>query len=181
MKTNINNIYKPFLALVFLVLASCGTMQETGEDLVSDSQEARATLVANHPEVSNLFNQSIGYAIFPNAGKGAYIIGGASGNGTVYQNGNLIGYADMKQVDIGLQAGGKAFVEILFFENQQALDEFKQGGYELSANASAVILEKGISREINFEDGVAVVTMPKAGAMAGISVGGQRFEFHPAQ
>ena len=179
MKTNINNIFKPFVALVFLVVASCGTMEKTGEDLVTDSQNTRATVVANHPEVGELFNEAVGYAIFPNAGKGAYIIGGASGNGTVYQNGNLIGYADMKQVDIGLQAGGKAFVEILFFENQQALDDFKNGEYELSANASAVILEKGISKEINFEEGVAVVTMPKAGAMAGISVGGQKFEFRP--
>lgn len=181
MKTNFNNFYTPVLAFIFLVITSCGTSQSTGDDLVADSQSARANVVANHPNVSNLFNQAVGYAIFPNAGKGAYIIGGASGNGTVYQNGKLIGYADMKQIDIGLQAGGKAFVEILFFESQEALDEFKQGSYELSANASAVILEEGVSAEVDFEDGVAIVTMPKAGAMAGISVGGQRFEFHPVQ
>lgn len=175
------NIYASLFALVFLVFASCGSASKTGEDLLSDAREERRTIQQNHPEVADLFENSAGYAIFPNVGKGAYVIGGASGNGAVYENGNHIGYADLKQVDVGLQLGGKAFVEVLFFENQAALEDFKDGSYELSASASAVALEEGISRDINFQDGVAVVTMPKAGAMAGISVGGQRFTYQPAQ
>lgn len=180
MKSGTKTFYIPIIGILFLALSACGTMSETGEDLKTDSQQAMNKIKQTQPNIADLFDNSVGYAIFPNAGKGAYIIGGASGNGVVYQNGNMIGYADMKQVDIGLQAGGKAFIEVLFFNTQNALDQFKNGSYELSANASAVILEKGISKEINFEDGVAVVTMPKAGAMAGISVGGQRFEFTPA-
>jgi lipid-binding SYLF domain-containing protein len=89
----------------------------------------------------------------------------------------MIGYANLKQVDIGLQAGGKAYREVLFFQTQEALDDFKDGEYELSANASAVIVERGKSKTIKFQDGVGVATMPKAGAMAGVSVGGQSFQF----
>lgn len=170
----------PLIAFLIVGLAGCGSMKKTGEELVADSNEARSSIEQEYPDFADLFETSVGYAIFPNVGKGAYIIGGASGNGTVYENGNLIGYADLKELDVGLQAGGKSFVEVLFFEDQEALDEFKEGTYELGANASAVILEEGISRDIDFQDGVAVVTMPKAGAMAGISVGGQRFDFHPA-
>lgn len=177
----INDFYKPVLALIFIVFAGCGTMQNTEEDLIADSQEAIATISNENPGVAELFDTSVGYAVFPNVGKGAYVIGGASGNGTVYENGELTGFADLKQIDIGLQAGGKAFIEVLFFETQQAMAEFKEGTYELSANASAVILEEGVSQDIEFQDGVAVVTKPKAGAMAGISVGGQRFEFQPLQ
>lgn len=177
MKKRKNLIWKSLLAFMIIILASCGGMQKSGADLATDAQDAKATITAGHSNVNNLFSKSAGYAIFPNAGKGAYIIGGASGNGAVYQNGALIGYADMKQLDIGIQAGGKAFIEVLFFENQAALDDFKDGSYELSANASAVLLEKGVSAEVDFVDGIAVVTMPKAGAMAGISVGGQRFTY----
>lgn len=180
MKLVTKGIYKPLFALVFLVLASCGSVKNTEEDLVSDAREEMANISERYPTAGELFNTSAGYAIFPNVGKGAYVIGGASGNGVVYQNGNVIGYADLKQVDVGLQIGGKAFVEVLFFETQEALDRFKEGTYELDANASAVILDKGFSRGIDFTDGVAVVTMPKGGAMAGISVGGQRFTFQPA-
>lgn len=174
------NFYKPVLVLLLLIFASCGSAKKTGDDLIADAQQERTTIQQQYPDVSGMFQNSAAYAIFPNVGKGAYVIGGASGNGVVYQNGNVIGYADLKQVDIGLQVGGKSFVEVLFFENQAALDNFKSGSYELSANASAVILDKGVSRNIDFQDGVAVVTMPKEGAMAGISVGGQRFSFQPA-
>lgn len=175
----INDFYKPLLVLVFLIFASCGSAKKTGDDLIADAREERTTIQQNYPEMANQFQNAAAYAIFPNVGKGAYIIGGASGNGVVYQNGNVIGYADLKQVDIGLQAGGKSFVEVLLFENQAALDRFKSGTYELGANASAVILDKGVSRDIDFQDGVAVITVPKEGAMAGISVGGQRFTFTP--
>ncbi len=174
-----NNIYKPLFALVFLVLASCGATQNTEEDLRADAQKEMATITERYPSAGELFNTSAGYAIFPNVGKGAYVIGGASGNGVVYENGTITGYSDLKQLDIGLQIGGKAFVEVLFFENKAALDRFKEGTYELDASASAVILDKGFSRGIDFTNGVAVVTMPKAGAMAGVSVGGQRFTFQP--
>lgn len=172
--------YKPVLVMLLLVFASCGSAKKTGDDLIADARQERMNLQQEHPEMAQMFQNSTAYAIFPNVGKGAYVIGGASGNGVVYQNGNVIGYADLKQVDIGLQAGGQAFVEVLFFENQAALDRFKSGTYELGANATAVILDKGASRDIDFQDGVAVVTKPKGGLMAGISVGGQRFSFTPA-
>lgn len=169
------------LILSLIFLASCGSMRNNEETLIADSREARETLSQKYAEVAELFSDSYAYAIFPNVGKGAYIIGGSSGNGTVYEEGRLVGYADMKQVDVGLQAGGKAFVEVVFFEDQETLEDFKDGSYELAANASAVILEEGVSRDVDFQEGVAVVTMPKAGAMAGVSVGGQRFDFHPLQ
>lgn len=176
-----NKLYTPFLAMILFVFASCGSASKTGEDLVSDAQDARNTIMQEHPNTAEMFTQAEAYAIFPNVGKGAYVIGGASGNGVVYQNGNVIGYADLKQVDIGLQAGGKSFIEVIFFENEAALNDFKSGSYELDASASAVILEKGVSRNLEFQDGVSIITKPKAGAMAGVSVGGQRFTYQPAQ
>ncbi len=181
MKTPKINFYRSILILLVVALTSCGGAKKTGDDLISDAREEKAMIEREFPMMKGYFNDAAGYAIFPNVGKGAYIIGGASGNGVVYDNGRMIGYADLKQVDVGFQLGGKAFVEVLFFETDEALERFKDGSYELRANASAVILDKGFSEDLEFEDGVAIVTVPKAGAMAGISVGGQRFEFTPAQ
>lgn len=181
MKISKNIIYKFSTVLFVFMLLSCGSAKKTGDDLVTDSRQEKNMIERNYPVMADHFNSAVGYAIFPNVGKGAYVIGGASGNGTVYENGNLIGYADLKQIDVGLQIGGKAFVEVLFFQNQKALENFKSGSYELSANASAVVLDEGFSRDLEFQDGVAIVTVPKGGAMAGISVGGQRFEFRPLQ
>ncbi len=179
MKTFKSIVAIPLLALLVIVMASCGSSKNTSADIMIDSRDAKATISKSHPNIAELFDTSVGYAIFPNVGKGAYIIGAASGNGTVYEKGTLVGYASLKQVDVGLQAGGKAFIEVIFFQTQDALNRFKKGSYELSGNASAVLLEEGVSRDVEFRDGVGVVTKPKAGAMAGISVGGQKFEFDP--
>jgi len=174
------NLSKLGLLVMFITLISCGPGKSGSGDvdaLMSDTRDAKAAMIQADDNLQELFNTSAGYAIFPNVGKGAYIIGGASGNGVVYENGTMVGYSNLKQVDVGLQVGGKAYREVLFFKTQEALDDFKDGEYELSGNASAVIIEKGKSKTIKFQDGIAVATMPKAGAMVGVSVAGQRFGY----
>ncbi len=84
---------------------------------------------------------------------------------------------NLRQIDIGFQFGGKAFRELIVFETQEALDKFKEGNFEFGGSASAVIWDEGKGRAITFENGAGVAIMPKAGAMAGISVGGQEFDY----
>lgn len=185
LKLKLNTIMKSIaklsnVSMIFLFLvAGFTTTAQTGEqqEIISDAERAKQTLIQEDPAMEDLFNNSVGYAIFPNVGKGAYIVGGASGNGAVYQNGELIGMADLKQLDVGLQLGGQAFIQALFFRTEAALNRFKEGNYKLSGTASAVALEEGRAESIEFRDGIGVVTLPKAGAMIEVSVGGQKFNF----
>ena len=108
-------------------------------------------------------------------------MGGAAGNGVVYKNGEVVGYAELRQIDIGLQIGGKAFRELIVFNTQEALEEFKEGNFEFGGTASAVIWDEGGTEAIQFQDGVGVAIMPKAGAMVGISVGGQEFDYRAVE
>ena len=178
---NLNSyLSKAGLLMLFIAITSCGPGKSGSGDvdaLMTDAKDAKAAMIQTDDNLQELFNTSAGYAIFPNVGKGAYIIGGASGNGVVYQNGAVVGYSNLKQVDVGLQVGGKAYREVLFFKTKEALEDFKDGEYELSGNATAVIIEKGKSKTVKFEDGIAIATMPKAGAMVGVSVAGQRFGY----
>lgn len=127
--------------------------------------------------MSSLFANAYGYVIFPNVGKGAIGIGGAAGNGIVYENGQVIGKAQMKQVSIGFQWGGQAYREVIFFENKNALDRFKEDKFEFSAQASAVAATKGASANVKYTDGVMIFTQQKGGLMYEASVGGQKFDF----
>ena len=165
------------LFLFFLQAPQLHAQTAKQKEIIADAENARQTLVQHDSYMQTLFENSEGYVIFPNVGKGAYVVGGASGNGAVYQNGQLIGMADLKQLDVGLQLGGQAFIQVMFFGNEAALNEFKQGEFELAGNASAVALDKGAAENIHFKNGVAVVTLPKAGAMLEVSVGGQKFNF----
>lgn len=167
------------IAYLLFLFAGLTATAQSSEDrkIISDAERAKQTLIQEDSGIRDLFNNSVGYAIFPNVGKGAYIVGGASGNGAVYQNDKLIGMTDLKQLDVGLQLGGQAFIQVLFFKTTEALQRFKEGNFKLSGTASAVALDKGRAKSIEFRDGVGVVTMPKAGAMVEVSVGGQKFNF----
>jgi lipid-binding SYLF domain-containing protein len=147
--------------------------------IMNDAEKAKRTLLKQVPGIADFFEDAAGYVIFPNVGKGGFIIGGASGNGVVYENNNTIGMASLKKLNIGLQAGGQAIIEVIFFETGNDLDDFKDGDFEFEAGASAVALKSGVALNAKYKDGVAVFALPKAGLMADVSIGGQKFKFKP--
>ncbi|SRR5690606_3399592 len=168
------------IIIISLLVVSFGALGQNDKDkeIMADAQKAKQTLIAADKGLEKFFNNASGYAIFPNVGKGGLIIGGASGNGVVYKNGIAIGMTSLKKINVGLQAGGQAVIQVIFFETDEALEKFKKGNYEFSAEASAVIAEEGTSENANYSDGVVVFALPKAGLMVDASIGGQKFEFH---
>ena len=119
------------------------------------------------------------YAFFPEVGKGGFIVGASHGAGEVYQKGKLIGHAKMTQTTVGAQVGGQTYAEVILFENKAALDRFKVGKFEGSAAATAIGGKKGAAAASKYKDGVAIMVLPKKGAMAEAAGGGQKFAFEP--
>ena len=167
-----------FSTLLFLAIG-LNAQSNKDQKIIKDANKAKDKLMKMEVGLDQFFTNSAGYVVFPNVGKGGFIIGGASGNGVVYENGIIIGMADLKKLSVGLQAGGQAITEIIFFETEADLAEFKKGDFEFSAEASAVALKSGISVNAKYRDGVAVFALPKAGLMADASVGGQKFAYKP--
>ncbi len=85
----------------------------------------------------------------------------------------------MTQATIGAQAGGQQYMEVIYFENKEALDNFTGGKLKFSGQASAIALEAGTAVDMKYQDGVAIFTKGKGGLMAEASVGGQKFKYHP--
>jgi lipid-binding SYLF domain-containing protein len=167
-----------FTTLLFLAIG-LNAQNSKDQKIIKDASKAKDKLMKMEVGLDHFFNNSAGYVIFPNVGKGGFIIGGASGNGVVYENGTMIGMADLKKISVGIQAGGQAITEVIFFETAGDLAEFKDGDYEFSAEASAVALKSGASVNAKYKDGVAVFALPKAGLMADASIGGQKFDYKP--
>jgi hypothetical protein len=147
------------------------------------------------------FGKAYGYALFPTIGKGGIGIGGAHGNGRVYQQGRQVGEASMSQVTVGLQLGGQAFSQIIFFEDKRSFDEFTSGNFEFGAQATAVAITAGASASTGttgsgagasgsknqantvatgYHKGMAVFTVAKGGLMYEATLGGQKFKYKPA-
>ena len=67
------------------------------------------------PGIQVFFDQAYGYAVFPDVYKGGILLlGGARGDGFVYEQGRLIGRSSITQINVGPQLGGQAFAEIIF-------------------------------------------------------------------
>lgn len=169
---------KQFTFAVCMTL-TFGAFAQNNKDhkIMADADDARIELIEADETLNEYFDNAAGYVLFPNVGEGGFIIGGASGNGVVYEKGTAIGMANLKKLDIGFQAGGQAIIEVIFFETEADLAKFKEGHFEFSAEASAVAVESGVAVTAGYNDGVVAFALPKAGLMADASVGGQKFSF----
>lgn len=162
---------------VSINLLSAAQSNKRDKKIIEDSKDAKAAFIRTDGLMNNLFKNAYGYVIFPNVGKGGIGIGGASGNGAVYEHGVLIGMAKLTQITIGFQWGGQAYREVIFFETKDDLDRFKENRIEFSAQASAVAATAGASANVKYKDGVMIFTQAKGGLMYEASVGGQKFTY----
>lgn len=172
-----------FIAVLFFQ-TSCGgwdpaVKKGSGENGRPDVQKTIDTMLVRDPDLQRFFDNAYGYAVYPTVGKGAIGIGGAHGKGEVFAKGHRIGRSSVTQLTIGLQLGGQAYSEIIFFKDKDTLEDFKNGNFELSAQASAVAITAGASKDASYDHGVAVFTMTKGGLMYEASIGGQKFSFDP--
>jgi len=139
-------------------------------------------------ESRRFFDTCYGYAIFPTVGEAGFVVGAAIGKGRVYSRGRLVGDTTMMQISAGLQAGGKAYSQIIFFEDKRALDEFESGSFEFEAGMSAVAITaaagaSGTERNATvvgaYNKGLAVFTIAKGGLMYAATLSGQRYSYKP--
>src|SRR5688572_6309881 len=167
------------LLLAFLQCAHAeGWDPETDTKQLEAAQEAIAVFKSTDPALEKYFKQAYGYAVFPTVGKGGFWFAGAFGRGLVFERGAPVGRTTLKQVTFGLQIGGQSFSELIFFKDKAALDRFKAGTSEFSAQASAVVAREGAAATTSYDsEGVAVFVHIKGGAMLEASVGGQKFDY----
>ena len=175
---------KSMFNLVSMVVALslvgvCSASAERDEELQGQVKEALKILKQKDSTFEAALQKAHGHVVFPNVGKGGFIIGGAGGKGEVYKGKELIGTATLSQATIGAQIGGQTFIEVILFSDRIALNNFKKGKFELSAGISAVAAAEGVAGKADYENGMAVIILPKKGLMAEASVGGQKFDFHP--
>ena len=108
---------------------------------------------------------------------------------------------EMTQLTAGFQAGAQAYSQIIFFEHEQAFNNFTTGNFEFSAQATAVAITAGVSAEANtgggaaagisggrndakvrhagYRKGMAVFTIAKGGLMGEAVLGGQKYKYTP--
>jgi lipid-binding SYLF domain-containing protein len=165
----------------------------------ADSYQDTINIFKKADESRSFFKTAYGYAVFPTIGKGGVGIGGAYGDGQVYEKGKYVGDTTMTQLTVGFQLGGQAYSQIIFFENQRALKDFTSGNFEFGAEASAVAITAAAGAKVSttgssagasiskhdakvvgaYNRGMATFTVAKGGLMYEATIGGQKFSYKP--
>ncbi len=187
----------PVLVLIafFLRLATVAVAAEEVKDYSST-----INVFKDSPVVSKFFKNSYGYAVFPIIGKAGFVVGGSYGVGQVYHGNSVTGKSKVIEGSIGFQAGGKAFSEIIFFQDKRAYDEFTSGNFEFGATAQAVAItagaqaeagtggisagasagpKTGVQADTHYVNGMATFVHSTGGLMYEFSIGGQKFTYTP--
>ena len=148
-------------------------------------------------ESADFFKHSYAYLVFPTIGKGGLGVGAAHGSGRAYEQGKYVGDVKLNQLSIGLQAGGQAFSEVVFFQDKRAFDEFAKGEFEFDATAQAVAITASATATAGtsgnsagaaggkndattageYRKGTAVFTVAKGGLMYQAAIGGQKLKY----
>lgn len=167
--------------------------------VLADKYSDTVSLFKNAGQSAEFFGKSYGYAVFPTIGKAGLGIGGAHGEGRVYEQGKYVGDTKMTQLSIGFQAGAEGFSEMIFFQDKRSFDEFTSGNFEFGANVSAVVItaaasgtatttgstatasggKKDAKTAGKFDKGTAIFVISKGGLMYEASVSGQKFSYKP--
>src|SRR5580704_16329615 len=193
---------EPFMKKLLAALSATALTMFMASAQAAADTEVYADSVAlfrNAGQSAAYFHHSYGYAIFPTIGEGAFVVGGAGGKGGVFVAGQRVGNATVAQVSVGFQAGGKAYSEIIFFQDKRALDEFESGHFEFGADVTVVAITAGAGASVGttgedsgasggmkdaatqgaYYKGMAVFTIAKGGLMYQAAVAGQKFSYKP--
>ena len=174
------------LTVLALALAACGTEPNPGDSvdrqlLTDRTQAVIHDFKSTDPSIQRFFATAHAYVVFPQIVTAALGIGGAHGDGEVFQKGKLIGYADMSQGSIGAQIGAQKYAEVLFFENEGSFVDFKQSTMAFDARATAIAASAGAAAAADYRRGVITFTLPESGLMAQAAIGGQKFRYEPVK
>jgi len=183
--------------LLLLMVLAVPCAAALADDDPGKYEEAR-TIFLNAGESGAFFETCYGYALFPTIGKGGLGVGGARGEGRVYEGDAWAGTVTMTQLTVGFQFGGQAYSQIIFLQDKRAFDEFTSGNFEFGAQATAVAITAGASASTTttgtsagasggkndaattttgYRKGMAVFTVAKGGLMYEATIGGQKFRY----
>ncbi|MGN6370919.1 MAG: hypothetical protein ACTHN5_21910 [Phycisphaerae bacterium] len=174
------------MGMAALAIAACADQpkpETTSEAKILSDQVSAAVqrFKSTDSTMDRFFKDSYGYAVFPAVRSAAVGVGGAYGQGEVFEKGKMIGHADLSQANVGASLGGQRYSEVIFFENEGALATFKTTQVEFDARASAIAASEGAGASADYQKGVLVFTLPEAGLMFQAAIGGQKFRYSPLE
>jgi len=182
---------KPWLtALLSIALAPAALAAwepDAAEPVQAESARTIAEWRAADPSLEPFFADACAVAVFPRIVQLGLGAGYAWGKGVLIAGDRMTGEVSQSAVSLGLQAGGEAHSQIIFFRTCEAVELFTKTGnlgpvsgrLEMGGRASAAAATRVATAEAAFSSDVAIFSRGKGGLMLQLAAAGVRYRFTP--
>lgn len=132
------------LVIAVVLLCNCSTLSPEGEgpdrsELDAMSQNAITTLLETKPELQELLDKSVGYAVVNMTITKIPVIGTGAGYGVVVdKRTNTHSYIQVSQFEVGGGMGAEKFKVLIVFSDEKLVDRAARGTWHYEAGADAV-------------------------------------------
>ena len=172
------------LTLAATLASAPGAQAASASEIRQKSRRALQSLYANNEGARALGKQAKAVLVFPEILKAGFILGAQHGDGTLFSNGQTIGYYSTNAASYGLQVGVQRFGYALFFMTDDDMAYLRRsGGWEIGVGPSVVIVDEGMARSMTtttMRNGVYAFAFNQRGLMAGLGLQGSKIRrIHP--
>ena len=145
------------------------------QEIDLNAQQVLDKLFAEKGNARELYDQSVGYAVF-SATKAGFVVSGGRGTGVaVNKSSGQRTYMRLLTGGIGLGVGAQNYDLVVLFQTESKLTQFVAGTWDASTSAQAAAGREGVTFMSSFVDGVALYQITDKGLMAWADVSGTRF------
>ena len=179
--------YSILLSALALLTVSCATGPggtvglDSNVDARKIEQKSRAALdklYRSNPKALRLARKAEGVLVFPSITKGGFIVGGAGGDGALYQRDRPTGYYRSVSASYGLQAGLQKYGYALFLMDREAIRDLNRSdGWEIGSAPGITVIDQGWSGSLSttsLQEGTFAVFFDQKGLMAGLGLQGTK-------
>jgi lipid-binding SYLF domain-containing protein len=172
-----------FCVALVLVAVPLTLAEEGGSDKQSKkkakidarSDEVLQEVLGESANAKELFDKSVGYAIFDNTKVALGVSGGGGSGVAVDKASGERTYMKMGTAGVGFGIGVKTYQVIMMFENAKVFENFVEKGWQADTQAGAAAGDAAASAETTFHNGMAIFVKSKKGLMASADVSGTKY------
>jgi len=147
-------------------------------ELNADGKAALDRLYAESDRARRFGRDARAILVFPRIVKAGLVVGGQSGEGVLFVDGEPVGYYRISAASVGLQAGGQTFGYALFLMNDTAVTYLRQNdGWAIGTGPSVVVYDAGAATAANtatLREDIVAFPFDQRGLMAGVDLEGSK-------
>lgn len=164
-----------------LFLAGCanGIGSRGGEAIDARVDSTLDYLYSTYPGTRELADKAVGMLVMPLVTEAGLGIGAAYGRGALRVDGISVDYYSQAQASFGFQIGAQQYAHVLFFMNEEALQDFRTStGWVAGADIKYVLATQGdrfSANTITSTTPVVAVVFGQAGLLVGATLEGTKY------